>query len=109
MKRNAAILIGIVFILGHILSGHCLAAEVIEGVTAVFNPAIGALTIQTSEKEIRVYLSETVDIQVTPRLGSEPVPADWDFLRHNLFAGTKVSLEISNGIVTCLIVTEVPQ
>lgn len=109
MKRNVAILIGVIFFVSHVFLSYCLAAEVTEGVTVDFNATTGSLILQASEKEVRVYLPETVAIQVTPRLGSEPVPADWDFLRHNLFTGTKVRLEVINRAITRLIITEVPQ
>ena len=109
MKHKVIVSVACVLLVISLSCSPCAAAELTGEVTSSFNAKNGKVVVLTSEGEVSVYLPRTVDILVKPRLRKEPVPADWDFLRNNLFAGTKVKIQITDQLVTSIVVLEVPQ
>jgi len=109
MKRTIGIIIGCILLMGSMVSSPCSAADRIEGVTVAFNAKTGVLVLHTSQKEVRAYLPQSVNILVKPRLSTEPVPSDWELLHNNLFPGTKVRIDTMDQMVTTIVVLEVPQ
>ena len=89
----------------------CLAAVRVTGVTKTYNPQSGILVLITqSQTETSVYIPKTVHVYLKTKDNDIAVAeADtWNFLEHNLFKGTKVTLEKIEGTVTTIWVLEVP-
>lgn len=87
------------------------AEETVTGVTKTYNPQSGILVLITqSQTETTVYISKTVHVYLQTKDDNIAVTeADtWNFLKHNLFKGTKVTLEKIEGKVTTIWVLEVP-
>ena len=109
MKQNVVGLISCILLTMSLGCSPCFAVEVIGGLTSTFNAKTGELVLLTSEGQVTVYLPQTVGISVKPRLATQPVPADWTFLRNNLIEGTRVSIELLDKLVTNIVILEVPQ
>lgn len=108
MKTKTPVLITLVLLITSLISLSCLAQEMIHGVTKAFNPKTETLLLQTSQGEITAHLSQDVDIYVKLRRGEEKITETWEFLKNNLFQGTKVTVEVIEQQVTTIIVVEVP-
>jgi len=109
MKHKVSVSIACMLLTISLTFSPCAAAELIGEVTSAFNAKTGKLILLTSEGEMVCYLADTAVISVKPKLSTEPVPADWEFLRNNLFAGTKVRIDAVDRTVTSIVVLEVPQ
>jgi len=109
MKHKVIVSIACMLLTISLTFSPCAAAELIGEVTSAFNAKTGKLILLTSEGEMVCYLADTAVISVKPKLSTEPVPADWEFLRNNLFAGTKVRIDAVDRTVTSIVVLEVPQ
>ena len=93
-----------------LISSVCFAEIMENGVTKSFNSTSGSLVIQTpSGRETTILIPQTVKGYIKTKNNEDIEVVDvWNFLKDNLFNGTKVTIEKINGVVTAIWVLEVP-
>jgi hypothetical protein len=102
----------IVFILtvSVLISAFCFAETQVTGVTTSFNTNSGRLVLQAqSGGETSVTVPHTVKVYLTTNTEAIEGTEAWKILADNLFKGTKVQLEVSEGAVTAVRILEVPR
>ena len=101
----------VVFILAAavLISSICFAETQVIGVTTSFDPNSGRLMIQKqSGTETTVSIPQTVQVYLMSSTEAREGAEAWKILEDNLFKGTKVQLEMSEGAVIAIRILEVP-
>ena len=102
----------IIFILSLsvLLSSVCFAQTQMTGVTTAFDPDSGRLVLQTqSGAKTTVSIPQTVKVYLTNNTEAIEGVEAWKILEDNLFKGTKVQLEVSEGVAIAIRILEVPR
>ena len=111
MRKQVTALFVLILAASWLFPSLSMTAVTVSGVTKTYNPESGRLVLQTtSQTETSVYIPQTVTVYIkTEDEDIAVAEADtWKFLEDNLFEGTKVTLEKTEGTVTTIWVLEVP-
>ena len=111
MKKKFTVFAFFLFVALWLIASPSLAEVQVNGVVKSFNAQSGRLVFKTqSGAETAVTISQTVKVYIKTKNEDVEV-ADVDkpqFLKHNLFKGTRITIEKIEGVVTTLWIVEVP-
>ena len=109
MKKKVALFAFFILVASWLIPSLCFAEGTVTGVTKTFDSQSGRLALTTtSQTETTVTIPQTVKVYIKTKTEDIEVADAWKYLGDNLFKGTKVTIEKTEGVVTTIWVLEVP-
>ena len=110
MRKKALGIVVLILMTSWMIPSLSLAAVTVTGVTKSFDYTSGKLVLQTpSGRETTISIPQTVKGYIKTKNNEDIEVVDvWNFLKDNLFSGTKVTIEEIDGVVMAIWVLEVP-
>jgi hypothetical protein len=109
--RKQLIIVMILVLMATLLVSSVCFPEIMENyVTKSFDSTSGSLVLKTQAgTETTVSIPQTVKGYIKTKNNEDIEVVDvWNFLKDNLFKGTKVTIEKKGGVVMAIWVLEVP-
>lgn len=109
MKKRPVVFIILILTVLWLIPSLSFAEMTVTGVTKTFNPQSRRLVLTTtSQTETTLSIPQTVTVYIKTKTEDIEVADVWKYLGDNLFKGTKVTIEKTEGVVTTIWVLEVP-